>query len=368
MKLSVVFILVFLISFFLYLENEIFELTYAFTNNNITRLLNIEIISIDGSLLPDGKFLIIPDPFQKSTNLEISDNDLMDSNKTIGVISLSNISNNNYTITQKTTNNNYLPNTISKLININNDDPISTIKFVNNFNLTSKKPLISKPNFFTYNAKFVCGSIRGDEGPLRPGHYDTDISIYNKQKYPINLSWNIVFNNGNLTNSIIKNVDPNHSIGLTCKDIKNLANLDPQDTDLIEGFVILQTEEINIASSSRNERFTNEPISVQVFYTANALDSLPQETLVEKFVFQITNDSTGKIPKSLLNKNLEVSSRTDLNSIAPQDFKVKKILSSTYNLTNNEIENIELVIKETDLGVGNMIDDHAISLLRLSPE
>ncbi len=366
MKLSVIFILFCLISIFLYLENEIFELTYAFTNN-ITRLLNIEMVSINGSLLSDGKFLIVPDPFQKSTMLEISDNDFMDSNKTIGVISLSNISNNNYTITQKATNNNYLPNTISRLIEINNDDPISTIKFVNNFNLTSKKPLISKPNFFTYNAKFVCGSIRGDEGPLRPGHYDTDISIYNKQKYPINLFWNIVFNNGNSTNSIIKIIDPNHSIGLTCKDIENLANLDPHDTDLVEGFVILQINEINIASSN-NERFANEPISVQVFYTANALDSLPQETLVEKFVFQILSDSTVKIPTSLLNKTLEVSIRADLNSIVPQDSKVKKILSSTYNLTDDEIENMKIIIKETDLGVGNMIDDHAISLLRLSPE
>ena len=366
MKLSVIFILFFLLSIFLYLENEIFDLTYAFTNN-FTRLLNIENVSINGSLLSDGKFLIVPDPFQKSTMLEISDNDLMDSNKTIGVISLSHISNNNYTITQKASNNNYLPNTISRLVEINTDEPNSTIKFVNNFNLTSKKPLISKPNFFTYNAKFVCGSIRGDEGPLRPGHYDTDISIYNKQKYPINLFWNIVFNNGNSTSSIIKTIDPNHSIGLTCKDIENLANLDPYDTDLVEGFVILQTNEINIAYSS-NERFANEPISVQVFYTANALDSLPQETLIEKFVFQIISDSTLKIPKSLLNKNLEVLSRADLNSIVPQDYKVKKILSSNYNLTDNEIENMEIIIKETDLGVGNMIDDHAISLLRLSPE
>lgn len=366
MRLSIMFILFFLISFFLYLENETFELTYAFTNN-ITRLLNIEIVSINGSLLSDGRFLIVPDPFQKSTMLEISDNDLLDLNKTIGVISLSNISNNNYTITQKASNNNYLPNTISRLIEINNEDPRSTVKFVNNFNLTSKEPLINKPKFFTYNAKFVCGSIRADEGPLRPGHYDTDISIYNKQKYSINLFWNIVFNNGNSTSSIIKNVDPNHSLGLTCKDIENLANLDPHDTDFVEGFVILQINEINVASSN-NEWFANEPVSIQVFYTANALDSLPQETLIEKYVFQIISDSTGKIPKSLLNKNLEVSSRADLNSISLQDFKVKKILSSTYNLTDNEIENMEIVIKETDLGVGNMIDDHAISLVRLIPE
>src|ERR687897_3400150 len=366
MKLSVIFILFFLLSIFLYLENEIFDLTYAFTNN-FTRLLNIENVSINGSLLSDGKFLIVPDPFQKSTLLEISDNDLMDSNKTIGVISLSNISNNNYTITQKASNNNYLPNTISRLVEINTDEPNSTIKFVNNFNLTSKKPLISKPNFFTYNAKFVCGSIRGDEGPLRPGHYDTDISIYNKQNYPITLIWNAVFNNINSSNSMLNTVNPKQSIGLVCKDIKQLAHLNPQDTDLLEGFVIIQIDENNISPGTK-ERFTNEPVSIQVFYSANALDSLPQQTLVEKFVFQIINDSTGKIPETFLNKDLEVLTSTNLNSIVPQDFKIHKILSSIYNLTNIEIKNIDIVIKETDLGVGNMIDDHAISLLRLSPD
>jgi hypothetical protein len=80
------------------------------------------------------------------------------------------------------------------------------------------------------------------------------------------------------------------------------------------------------------------------------------------------NDSTGKIPETFLNKDLEVLSSTDLNSIVPQDFKIQKILSSIYNLTPIELKNIDIVIKETDLGVGNMIDDHAISLLRLSPD
>jgi hypothetical protein len=154
---------------------------------------------------------------------------------------------------------------------------------------------------------------------------------------------------------------------LVCKDIKQLAHLNPQDTDLLEGFVIIQIEENNISSGTK-EKFTNEPVSIQVFYSANALDSLPHQTLVEKFVFQIMNDSTGKIPETFLNKDLEVLSSADLNSIVPQDFKIQKILSSIYNLTPIEIKNIDIVIKETDLGVGNMIDDHAISLLRLSPD
>lgn len=365
MHLYILYILFLFVSLSLYLGNEVFESTFAVTNN-VTRLLNIEMVSLNGSLLPGGKVLLIPDPYQQSSMLEISDNDYLDSNKTKGVISLADILDNNYTISQKTSNNNYLPNTISKLVEINDDHPLATIKFVNKFNSTSKSPLIDSPNFFTYYAKFVCGTIRGDEGPLRPGHYDTDISIYNKQNYPVNLFWSISINDENSTNSIIKTVNPNHSFGLTCKDIKSLANIDRHNTDLNEGFLILQTDEIGIASS--DTRFKNEPISVNVFYTANALDSLPQETLVEKFVFQITNDSTGKIPKYLLNKDLETSLRTELNSITPQEIKVKKFLSSMYNLTDIQLEKIKVVIKETDLGVGNMIDDHAISSVRLSPE
>jgi hypothetical protein len=365
MKILMLFFLFFTILTFLYIEHLKLEFIYALTNSS--KSLNIELVSINSSFISDGKFLIMPDPYQKFSSLEVSDNGLVDSNKTVGIISLKDISNNNYTITQKASNNNYLPNTISKLVEINDENPISRVLFVNNFNFKSEKSANSTPNSFIYNAKFVCGSIRGDEGPLRPGHYDTDISIYNKQNYPITLIWNTVFNNSNSSNSMLNTVNPKQSIGLVCKDIKQLANLNPHDTDLLEGFVIIQIDETNISSGTK-QSFTNEPVSIQVFYSANALDSLPQQTLVEKFVFEIRNDSTGKIPKSFVNKDLEVLTSTNLNSIVPQDVKIQKILSSIYNLTDIEIKNMGIVIKETDLGVGNMIDDHAISLLRLSPE
>ena len=363
MKILLLFFLFITIFTFLYIEQLKFEFIYALTNSS--KLLNIELISINGSVISNGKFLIIPDPYQKFSSLEVSDNGLVDTNKSVGVISLKGISNNNYTITQKASNNNYLPNTISKVVEIKDQTPISSVIFVNNFK--SEKPANSIPNSFIYNAKFVCGSIRGDEGPLRPGHYDTDISIYNKQNYPITLNWNTVFNNSNSSNSMLNTVNPKQSIGLVCKDIKQLANLNPQDTDLLEGFIIIQIDETNISSGTK-QSFTDEPVSIQVFYSANALDSLPQQTLVEKFVFEIRNDSTGKIPESFVNKDLEVVTSTDLNSIVPQEIKIQKILSSIYNLSDIEIKNIGIVIKETDIGVGNMIDDHAISLLRLSPE
>ncbi len=163
MKISILCFLFITILTFLYIEHIKFEFELIYALTNSSKSLNIELLSLNGSLIPDGKFLIVPDPYQKLTSLEIADNELMDSNKTIGIISLKGISNNNYTITQKASNDNYLPNTISKIVEIKDDSPISSVLFVNNFNFKSDNPMISTPKSFTYNAKFVCGSIRGDE-------------------------------------------------------------------------------------------------------------------------------------------------------------------------------------------------------------
>src|SRR6187200_400905 len=102
MKILMLFFLFITILTFLYIEHIRFESISALMNSS--KLLNIKLISINGSFISNGKFLIIPDPYQKFSRLEVSDNGLMDSNKTVGIISLKDISNNNYTITQKASN------------------------------------------------------------------------------------------------------------------------------------------------------------------------------------------------------------------------------------------------------------------------
>jgi hypothetical protein len=57
----------------------------------------------------------------------------------------------------------------------------------------------------TYTVKFECGVISEDAGQLTPGYYDTDLSILNKQGYPITVLLNVIVNNSNQSaNSIIK--------------------------------------------------------------------------------------------------------------------------------------------------------------------
>src|SRR5574339_431023 len=229
------------------LSDENILSAYGFQENENQGILTITLSSINGSLLSNGTFLIEPDAVLKNQPFLIADNDLKDVDKSQGTISITNLPNGNYTVTQGGTASGFTPTTVSKIVTIDNKtSPISTTSFVNIVQETDTTDQYEDySSGDTYNAKFVCGSIRGDEGPLRPGHYDTDISIYNKQKYPVNLSWNVVFNNGDSTNSLLKKLEPESSLAFVCKDIKQLSNSNAYDTDFLEGFVTIVVDGIS---------------------------------------------------------------------------------------------------------------------------
>ena len=229
----------------------------------------------------------------------------------------------------------------------------------------------------TYTPKFLCGNVSSNEGPVRPGHYDTDISILNKQDYPIKIFWNVIPNDGNSSNSIIKILKPESSTGITCKDILPLVTI---SKNLLEGFVLLSlpisdgmisafpdpnNPQVSILKSV-NEQQTNL-IDVQVFYTANALPQLPSEMLFSKIDFRILNDSSGKIPKALLGKVLEVSLVSSTNQIYDQISRVNSVLKERFSLSDSEINAISIKIEDSSIDALYPPDDHAISSSRLSP-
>src|SRR5919197_1243660 len=242
----------------------------------------------------------------------------------------------------------------------------------------SNKSLIKS---ITYTAKFECGSIFGNEGPLRPGHYDTDISIFNRQDYPVKILWNAVINEGMSTNAIVKAIQPQSSMGLSCKVLDQLLNVKGNNDQLIEGFVIIRPQ-LNtdiLGSTLSNEGGTAIQSSltqgdqlnfldVQVFYTANALTTLPQEMLIEKITFSIMNDTSTKIPRSLLMKTLDIAIQTNLNEIANTESDVKTFLAKKYNLSDKDREDLKIRIINISLQTSSMADDHAISLFRVSPQ
>ena len=223
----------------------------------------------------------------------------------------------------------------------------------------------------TYVAKFVCGSIIDGNGPLRPGHYNTDISITNKQLSEISFLWTVSVNDGPTSHSTLMTLDHQKSTGLDCRDIKKVIGLE-NSTSHVGGFVFVTIpQSYNPANPNTTIQYSSDDINlldVQVFFTANALDTLPHEVVLEKISFYIINDETGKIPKHMMKTTLDVTLDSKLNVISDTERKVKEILSSTYDISETEFDKIEIRIKNVSIGVGSMIDDHAISLSIVKPQ
>ena len=142
----------------------------------------------------------------------------------------------------------------------------------------------------------------------------------------------------------------------------------------MEGFIIinvpfgtvLQSTSGSVISSSSNSDLN--PLEIQVFYTANALDTLPHEIIVDKISFYVIQDGSGKIPQSMFQKTLDISVPSTLNQLSNTEERAKEVLAKQFNLTNDDLTKVIVRIKDVSVGVGVLIDDHAISLSTVKPE
>lgn len=223
-----------------------------------------------------------------------------------------------------------------------------------------------------YNVKFECGTISGSEGPLRPGHYDTDIGILNKQDFPVKIQWSATANDGRNTNSILRTLQPHAVNGIVCKDLRQVLS---NSQNFIEGFIIMNVpvEPGLLGSLSAGTTVFGRAedinlLEVQAFYTANALDELPHEVLVDKITFAIVSDASGKIPQSMMMKILDVTVSSGIDEISDPESKVKMILATKYSLSEQELAGLEIEIQTVGVGVDTMLDDHAISHSTITPQ
>jgi hypothetical protein len=339
----------------------------------------LTIISLFGdSLIGQSTYIISPDPFASSGNYTIQDDSIADENNATGIVQISGVPDGRYVVTQLEASPGYQSDKLSKILEIKDQgDDAATF---NNIAEQEDTQLQQQQNSTTpirnliYNVKFECGTISGDEGPLRPGHYDTDIGILNKQDFAAKIQWSITANDSKNTNSIIRTLEPQGSTNIVCKDLHNLLG---NDQKFVEGFVIIDMplEPGLLASLSngtqvlgRNFEDINNLFEVQAFYTANALDELPHEVFVDKITFAIVNDTSGKIPAEMIKKTLDIAVSSTLNEISDPEIKVKGMLAEKYALSAQELANLQIEIRSVNVGVGTMIDDHAISLSTIMPQ
>ncbi len=354
--------------------------------NDANTTLTIVTVSNNGSFLPNATYSISAYPAKSGiSNFTIKDDGPQDTNKvTRGILSISGLHQGNYLVTQLKTQEGYMLDKLSKIIQIgaNQNQSYATATFTNSVINQGQQKNSSEIRSITFTAKFECGSIYGNEGPLRPGHYDTDISIFNRQEYPINILLDVIINGGPKSNTIVKTIQPQTSTGIVCKDIRQVFGSGNNSKGLIEGFTIIRLD-VNsgllnsisssgggavIASSPITVNDINNFLDVQVFYTANALESLPHEVLVKDIVFSILNDTSSKIPRTLLMKPLDIAVQSELNEISDPESKVRGILSEKYNLSGNDLTGLHIKIINLSIGAAAMIDDHAISSSVVRPQ
>ncbi|MDQ3961040.1 MAG: prealbumin-like fold domain-containing protein, partial [Thermoproteota archaeon] len=343
---------------------------------------SLTIISVPGSLLTNrSTYVISPDPFDNFANYTIHDGSSADKNNAAGIVEISGLPEGQYVVTQIEASSQYETDKISKTVEIMNESR-SGVAIFNNFawqeggeqqQHQEVQNRTSPIRNLTYYVKFECGTISGDEGPLRPGHYDTDIGILNKQDFATQIQWSVTANNSRNTNSIIRTLEPQGSTNIVCKDLQNIIGSEQR---FVEGFVIinLPLEPGVLASLSdgaqvlgRSLEDLDNLLEVQAFYTANALDELPHEVLVDKIIFAIVNDTSGKIPLEMMNKTLDITVPSSLNEISDPEIKVRELLAEKYGLSNLELANLQIEIMSVSGSVGTMIDDHAISLSTIMP-
>ena len=371
---------------FLMLQNQNLLTIFATKSNNNTdsssNVGRLTIISAsDSSLTNQSGYVISPDPFGNLANYTIHDGSGADENKAPGIVEISGLPLGIYVVRQIEGSSQYHIDKVPKTVELTNQSSDGTAMFSNvdsqaggqqqKQNLQNRTSPIRN---LTYYVKFECGTISGDEGPLRPGHYDTDIGILNKQDFAANIQWSITANNSRNTNSIIRVLEPQGSTNIVCKDLQSIIG---NDQRFVEGFVIinLSLEPGLLASLSdgiqvlgRNLEDTNNLLEVQAFYTANALDTLPHEVLADKITFALVNDTSGKIPLEMINKTLDITVSSSLNNISDPQTKVKDALAEKYGLSTQELANLQIAIQSVSGSIGSMIDDHAISLSSVIPQ
>ena len=350
------------------------------SNHNQDASLRLITIRYDGSPLDGAIYSISPNPFDKSRSYIAKVNSPGASDSSSGIIMMFGMRPGNYNVTELKAPEGYVLNGSSRMVNLTSKHT-ATSAFVHlmpsHSNGSDNSNLQTKD--VSYSAKFECGSVSGNDGPLRPGHYDTDISVFNTQGYTVPFLWNAIVNNGKSTTSILKTLQPQTSASIICKDILQLFNIQNNTGNLLEGFIMIrpQVNAGGLASfSGSSASVFSRPLlpqdknllNVQVFYSANALLTPPHDITMDKVLFSILNDTSGKIPSSMVGKTFDITLETQVNQIIDPESQVRTVLAAKYNLSNVEQTHLRIQILSVSLGTSTMVDDHAISSLQVRPQ
>ncbi|HZB15802.1 MAG TPA: prealbumin-like fold domain-containing protein, partial [Nitrososphaeraceae archaeon] len=331
----------------------------SLSQNNTLWSSSLIIEKVDEQNNPIGgaTFLITPNPFINRSNLAITDDNAEDANRTSGIVLLHNVMPRQYTISEIVAPDGYIKDVSVKTVNINTQSTSSptTVTF-------EAYPLTSGSNRLEYTARFICGTITGEEGPLRPGRYNSDINIFNRQSFPISFFWKAVATSQEEeqsdSNFRIRILEPGGSISLSCKDIQASMPAYANDTGekFFEGIMTINVDMdssvIGSISSSRegilgtiSEEESLNVLSVDAIYTVNALKVASREIVLQLIEYSINQEhESGKIPKDIISKILSVTVPISTNETINPDQQVRNVLMKEFSLNLEESKRLDITI------------------------
>ena len=355
----------------------------SLSSNNTTLSspsLIIEKVDEKNNTIGGATFLITPNPFTNGSNLAVTDDNAEDANRTSGVVLLSNIIPRQYTISEIVAPDGYIKDISVKTVSINTQSISSSPTTV----MFEGYPLNSDSNKLEYTARFICGTITGEQGPLRPGRYNSDINIFNRQSFPISFFWKAVSTSPEQsdTNFRIRSLEPGGSVSLSCKDIQTSIPIYANDTGekFFEGIMTINVDVdssilgsisssregvLNTISGAQDESLN--VLSVDAIYTVNALKVASREIILQLIEYSINKEhESGKIPKDIISKILSVTVPIRTNETVNPDQQVRSVLMKEFALSLEQSKTLDITIRNLSLGVGALDDNHALSLQRIN--
>ena len=230
-----------------------------------------------------------------------------------------------------------------------------------------------------YYARFNCGTISDDSGPLRPGKYDSDITIFNKKSYPITVIWKAIAIDQQVKNNFnILNIPSENIASINCakilpiQDKNNTNSSSTFPKKFTEGIIKLEISVDNgllvnnflnnqNANIIVNESEIGNLINVDVLHTVNTLDDLNKEVVYLKADFSILSKDKNKI------SNFTVVFHIDPDGIVDPLSLIKNKISANNTDQKIDINGSEIIIKDTEIITNTLTDNHALTVQSVDP-
>jgi hypothetical protein len=232
-----------------------------------------------------------------------------------------------------------------------------------------------------YYARFNCGTIDNDKGPLRPGKYDSDITIFNKKNFPLTVIWKAIeVNQENKNNFKTINIQPESIVNINCTKIfpSPSSGVSDLESKFTEGIALIRISVNN--GQLLNNFFNNQDpsstiiinkdevgdlVNVDVLHTVNTLSDLRKEAFYFKVDFSVQK-SMEKFKDGDKN-NFTTIFKVEPNSIIDPLRLIKQNLNNNYTINQHPSNDTKVKITKSEMISNSYTDNHALTFQKVNP-